>query len=194
MSRDRGDYGQAAAQYCDALLGWREIGHKTGLAGWLMVATFLAATVGERERAASWFGTVEAQTEVLGISFSAHRTGAHRSTRGRGPGRPWRCGLQPPRMRAVGRARWNTPPPRRRRCWPRWQRGTIRANRTIRRAAQADSTHTRSPTPARKQTITRGDRGRVLRSSGRRRNRSRPTLPQHRCHRPRHRRPHLTRS
>ena len=66
---DRGEHGQAAARYGEALACWREVGTREGLVDWLAMVASLAMAVGETEQAARWFGSVEAQVEVLGFSW-----------------------------------------------------------------------------------------------------------------------------
>ncbi len=66
----RGDYGGAAAGLREALSGWREAGTKDEFVDWLAQAAFLAAAVGEWERSARWFGTVEVQYALIRFAFS----------------------------------------------------------------------------------------------------------------------------
>jgi predicted ATPase/DNA-binding CsgD family transcriptional regulator len=67
---DRGEYVRAAARFSESLANWQEVGTKEGLIDWLAMVACLTAWINKPLQAARWFGTVEAQVEVLGFNYA----------------------------------------------------------------------------------------------------------------------------
>jgi tetratricopeptide (TPR) repeat protein len=72
LLRKQGRYHEAAAVYVETMRVWQELGQRPAMAHELECLAFIAAAIGQAERAAALFGAAEALREVLGTPMTAY--------------------------------------------------------------------------------------------------------------------------